>query len=177
MIIQRKLKIDYDMFWKLRHYDKKRLQTPSKKMYDEFRVKLDKLFDVFEDDSKRRDGIQIKRGVAPMIDNDFEYLKSQRTDRKMICERKIDIKWAKAVESDAKRKQKYHSNQTMLNSSVSSEIICLSDTECEDECNDNDVDYTLEDVPKHKRAMYSPSYENDINDPLPLPYRHIRQTG
>lgn len=165
------------MFTKLKGYDKSRLETETfKKLYNAFKEPLDNLFDIFDEDKERRDKMKTDLKIAPMTDEDFRYLQSQRSDRKMRCERNVDVAWSQKMASDQKRTIKYQSNQMMLNTSVSSEII--SDNECDEIHEYQDVDYSPDvETPKgKKRPLYSPSYRND-NDPLPQQYRHIRQSG
>ena len=90
--IVKRLKKKFDLFKKLK------FTTPNKRgkkwsdESDEFKTSVNKLFDIFCENPEQRTQLEHTYGI-PMLDEDYKYLNSMRTDRKAKCEKRKDTQW------------------------------------------------------------------------------------
>jgi len=117
--IKKKLSKEIDEFRYLTRTDKSKRGKKWMDRYEKFASKRTKLFDVFCENQMQRATMEEKYSV-PMLDEDYDYLKSMRSDRKMKCEGKVDSKWHHEAERLKSRRENYVKNQTVASSTVSS---------------------------------------------------------
>ena len=148
-----------------------------------FTQNKDKFFDIFCENSEARGNLK-KIYQIPMLLEDFQYLESMRTDRKMLCESSIDKECHEKEKMKQKRREKY------LHTQYNTTLTAVSDIDDESSSNfDNLEDYRPEkeedcdisprkraidaNTPRRKKAVYKDILE-DENDELPHHLRHVR---
>ena len=152
-----------------------------KEKASKFIEKKDKLFDIYCEDAVARKKQEEKHGI-PMQPDDFQYLESMRTDRKVICESKVDKEWH---ESEKKKKEKReHYLQTQYNTTP--RAVPVEDNEISSNSDNSEEYLPVEDcdtsprkrardsnTPRRKKSKYINILE-DKDDKLPYHLRHVR---
>ena len=166
---------------------KKSIKTSKSKGWQEkaksFIKNKDKLFDIFCENSDARSNQEHTHQI-PMQPEDFLYLESMRTDRKMVSESTIDKKWHEKERK--KQKSREHYLHTQYNNTLT--VVSFADDGSSPNI-DNSKDYLPEEddnsdisprkkarnanTPKRKKATYIDVLE-DENDELPHHLRHVR---
>lgn len=158
------LKKYVDLYRKYSRKDAIRLLRNGKETDDciKFNEDLNKLFDIFCEDSTRRKRLETESGV-PMLKEDFAYLESMRTCRTAICAN-VDVTWHKEQNLKQIRAEKQRRNQSAADfTGVSLDADSLSEEENVDveddfiENNDNvddNDDVVSGPATKKRRATY-----------------------
>ena len=103
--------------------------------YKQVEEKSNTLFDIFCQSELSRKSLEEQYGI-PMLNEDYRFLESMRTDRKVSCERKVDTKYHIAEAAKRKQREKYEKQQksdSLPFSSMSTEHMQLSETESSQE--------------------------------------------
>ena len=74
--------------------------------YKQVEEKSNKLFDIFCQSELSRKSLEKQYGI-PMLNKDYRFLESMRTDRKVSSEGKVDIKNHIAEAGKRKQREKY----------------------------------------------------------------------
>ena len=150
----------------------------------EFNNNKEKLFDIFCKDNVARGKLE-KLNKIPMQEEDFQYLKSMRTDRKAKCESKTDKVWHDKENKRLEKRERYL--QTQSGTIVTA--VSVEDDESSSN-SDNTEDYQLDDEDSEnsprkrakasnatgrKKSRYIEIIENK-DDELPHHFRHIRNS-
>ena len=91
--------------------------------------KSNKLLDIFCQSELSRKSLEEQYGL-PMLNEDYRFLESMRTDRKASCEGKVDNKYDIAEAGKKKQREKYEQlqkNDFLSVSSMSTEHMQLSE--------------------------------------------------
>lgn len=120
-----------------RTHSSKRGETWERR-YQEFKTKQNTLFDVFCENDIQRQTLEEKYGI-PMLDEDYQYLQSMRTDRIGKCESRIDSQWHRHEEMKKQCHARYIQRQHGETSTIPSSNLTLTvNTESEDSIDDSD---------------------------------------
>ena len=180
--IKKKMHKEVDDYKYLKHKVQKNTTKVWREKAEDFLQRKDKLFDIFCEDKVVREKHE-KKNMIPMLDQDFSYLESMRTDRKGICELKTDKEWH---EKEKKKKEKHeHYLQTQSGNIFTTVSVESDETFSDDESNvqyrpeDDDSDNSprkrekVINAPAKKKSKYIniPKNEDDM-----LPY-HLTPYG
>ena len=97
--------------------------------YKQVEEKSNKLLDIFCQSELSRKSLEEQYGL-PMLNEDYRFLESMRTDRKASCEGKVDNKYDIADAGKKKQREKYEQlqkNDFLSVSSMSTEHMQLSE--------------------------------------------------
>ena len=97
--------------------------------YKQVEKKSNKLLDIFCQSELSRKSLEEQYGL-PMLNEDYRFLESMRTDRKASCEGKVDNKYDIADAGKKKQREKYEQlqkNDFLSVSSMSTEHMQLSE--------------------------------------------------
>ena len=97
--------------------------------YKQVEEKSNKLLDIFCQSELSRKSLEEQYGL-PMLNEDYRFLESMRTDRKASCEGKVDNKYDIAEAGKKKQREKYEQlqkNDFLSVSSMSTEHMQLSE--------------------------------------------------
>ena len=97
--------------------------------YKKVEEKSNKLLDIFCQSELSRKSLEEQYGL-PMLNEDYRFLESMRTDRKASCEGKVDNKYDIAEAGKKKQREKYEQlqkNDFLSVSSMSTEHMQLSE--------------------------------------------------
>ena len=160
--------------------------------FRELRDKANKLFDVYTEDKTRQAVCEEKEFGVKMSDNEFKYLEDMRGERKMECNNGVDPVWFTAV-MRRQRKLEWEEAQRLemetrfnfksldeIEASLTEQGVALSSTDTSVDTPGNTPSKRPrtglhQEQEKAVRRLYVNADDNN-NDPLPLEYRHLRDS-
>ena len=129
--IRKKLKKDVEEFRVIARTPKNKRKKSWLNRYRVLIAKKNKLYDVFCKDLSQRKKLESKYEI-PMLEEDFKFLESMRTDRKAVCVSKVDIEWHQKEKEIQGKIECYIKRQSCSSVSMSSSEV-LSDEEANDD--------------------------------------------
>ena len=193
-----RLQKTFNCFRKLSRTDISKRKDTWLEDYEDFKATAGKLFDIFNEDESQRKKLEDQYGV-PMMDDEYDYLQSMRSDRKAECRGK-DSKWHRDEEKNKSQRQDYINKQNSSFQTVTANDLSGQSEDSDDNQTECDSDFIIEhsganeSPPAKKKFSYKSSSDKSDShshiatrssatsvsepqkqtDPIPRKYRHIR---